>query len=186
MFTLSLWLAAGISAAHPVAADGASVSFPEGAVARLPTAVADHADAIAAAARRHGVDPALVAAVVWSESAGSPRAVSPVGARGLMQLMPATAATVAISLGRPRPTHAQLLQVELNLELGTAHLAELVADLTEGPLGRADVHRVAAAYNGGLAAALAHEAGAPLSAETAAYARRVADRWQALCRAATK
>jgi len=51
----------------------------------------DLADAIAAAADRHGLDRALLAAMVEVESGFQPKAVSPKGARGLMQLMPATA-----------------------------------------------------------------------------------------------
>ncbi|HBL29508.1 MAG TPA: lytic transglycosylase domain-containing protein, partial [Acidobacteria bacterium] len=43
------------------------------------------------AAKRHSVNPQIVAAVIKAESAGNRRAVSHKGARGLMQLMPATA-----------------------------------------------------------------------------------------------
>lgn len=48
-------------------------------------------NACAAAARSSGLEPALVRAVCWVESRGNPKALSPVGAQGLMQLMPATA-----------------------------------------------------------------------------------------------
>jgi soluble lytic murein transglycosylase len=51
---------------------------------------------IMAAARKHNVDPSLVAAVIKAESAFDPKAVSWVGARGLMQLMPKTAALVGV------------------------------------------------------------------------------------------
>ena len=151
----------------------------------LPKAVQAHWAQISAAATRHGVDPQLVAVVVWSESNGHAKARSPIGARGLMQLMPATAAAVARDLGRPVPTADDLDDPVLNLELGVAHLADLIAALTDGPLDRAAVHRVAAAYNGGLEVALRAEAGAPLPAETATYAARVADRWVARSRVTT-
>jgi len=42
-------------------------------------------------AEKHGLDPALIAGVIWRESRGNPKAVSHCGARGLMQFMPATA-----------------------------------------------------------------------------------------------
>lgn len=145
----------------------------------LPDAVKAHWAQISATARRHGVDPQLVAVIVWTESAGKAKARSPIGARGLMQLMPATAAEVARDLGRPVPTADDLDEPALNLELGVAHVADLLAELTDGPLDRAAVHRVAAAYNGGLQVALRAEAGAPLPPQTSRYAARVADRWVA-------
>ena len=52
---------------------------------------------ILASARQHRLDPLLVKAVMLTESAGRPRARSPQGARGLMQLMPATAARFGVA-----------------------------------------------------------------------------------------
>ncbi len=52
-------------------------------------------------ARRHGLDPHLVAAVVAAESSFRPDAVSAAGARGLMQLMPATARALGVDSGCP-------------------------------------------------------------------------------------
>ncbi len=61
-----------------------------------------HLDAeLVALARRHGVAPELVRAVIAAESAGNPRAVSSAGAIGLMQLMPATAASLGVNPWQP-------------------------------------------------------------------------------------
>jgi soluble lytic murein transglycosylase-like protein len=148
----------------------------------LPAPVARWAPMIAATARRHGVDPHLVAVVVWCESGGRPSVRSPIGARGLMQLMPATAAAVARRAGLAVPSPDDLDDPARNLDLGVRHLAELLADLAPASGARAldvdTVHLVAAAYNGGLSHALAYEGGAPLREETAAYAALVAERWR--------
>jgi soluble lytic murein transglycosylase-like protein len=52
-------------------------------------------------ARAHGLDPALVRAVIAAESGGNPRALSRAGAIGLMQLMPATASALAVDPWNP-------------------------------------------------------------------------------------
>ena len=70
---------------------------------------------ILAAARRYDVNPAVVAAVMRVESAYDPRARSHKGARGLMQLMPATAARFGVTV-------EELYTPERNLEAGVRYL----------------------------------------------------------------
>src|SRR5690606_38438110 len=88
------------------------------------------------------IDQALVAALSGQESNFKPRAKSPAGARGLMQLMPAVGRQVANGLGYPVWDPALLYQPDVNVELGTTHLASLVRQ-------REAVEHVLAAYNAG-------------------------------------
>lgn len=75
------------------------------------------------------VEPALVYAVARQESVFDPGAVSSAGARGLMQLMPATAQRTAKNFGQPyRGTGALTADPAYNAMLGAAHLGELIAD----------------------------------------------------------
>ncbi len=83
-----------------------------------------HQDDLFQHSERAGVDPLLVAALIRQESAWDTTAKSRVGALGLMQLMPATARTVAHALGvRPWST-ARLLDPAINLRFGTYYLAQ--------------------------------------------------------------
>lgn len=70
-----------------------------------------------------GIDPSLAYAVMRAESSFVPSATSPVGARGLMQLMPQTAAMV---LHEKKIEPERLYDPELNIRLGTKHLRELI------------------------------------------------------------
>jgi soluble lytic murein transglycosylase len=79
------------------------------------------------AARAHGVEPALVYAIMREESGYQPDALSVVGARGLTQIMPDTGRRLARDLGAPRFDPAELFVPERNLELGTFYLSQLVA-----------------------------------------------------------
>ena len=87
-----------------------------------------------------GVEPAFALAVMRQESGFDPDAASPAGARGLMQVMPATAAAVA---RRTSDDPASLAEPAVNMRLGTAYLAGLLAQFG-GSLPLA-----AAAYNAG-------------------------------------
>jgi len=120
-----------------------------------------HAQA-AAAARRHGLDPGLVLAVVGVESAFEPRAVSPRGARGLMQLMPGTATSLGV---------ADAFDPAQNLEAGARHLQSLVGRYA------GDLPRALAAYNAG-AGAVDRFGGVPPYRETRDYVRKVLRRYK--------
>jgi hypothetical protein len=115
------------------------------------------------AARRHGLDPALVLAVVSVESGFRSDAVSPKGAQGLMQLMPRTAASLGVD---------DALDPEQNVDAGVRHLEALIR-LYGGNLTRA-----LAAYNAGQGAVARH-GGVPPYRETRAYVRRVLERYRA-------
>ena len=109
--------------------------------------------------RRFEVSPRLLAAVARAESAFDPRAVSKKGARGLLQLMPATAARFGVKA-------AELFDPGRNVEAGTRYLRFLIAEF-EG-----DLIRVLAAYNAG-EGAVRRYGGVPPYRETRGYVRRV-------------
>jgi soluble lytic murein transglycosylase len=92
----------------------------------------------------YDVDPALVFAFMRVESQFNPSAVSPAGARGLMQLMPATAAAMDSRTFRGRLD--LLLEPEINVTLGQRYIRHLI----EEPLVGGELVRLAAAYNGGI------------------------------------
>lgn len=87
-----------------------------------------------------GIEPSLAYAVMRAESAYVPTAKSPVGARGLMQLMPETAATV---LHTKKIEPEKLYNPELNIRLGSKHLRELIDKFNGNRIA------VIASYNAG-------------------------------------
>jgi hypothetical protein len=110
-------------------------------------------------ARRHSVNPQVVAALIRAESAGNPRAISRKGARGLMQLMPATAE-------RFGTRKEKLYDPKENLEAGIRYLSWLVA------MFPGDLSKVLAAYNAGENTVLRY-GGIPPYRETRDYVRRI-------------
>ncbi|MGE6125070.1 transglycosylase SLT domain-containing protein [Aeromonas rivipollensis] len=94
-------------------------------------------------AQERTMNTSLLYAISRQESALYPLAQSPVGARGLMQLMPATAKETAAKLGVPYRNEQQLFDPTMNIRLGSAYLKRLL-DVYDG-------NRIlaAAAYNAG-------------------------------------
>jgi len=99
-------------------------------------------DAVLAEAARLKLDPALVAALIRQESLYDPEATSVPGARGLMQVMPEVGRRVAKSLDYDIWDPVLLYQPDVNIELGSAHLRELLDS-------QGSVVEVLAAYNAG-------------------------------------
>jgi len=114
------------------------------------------------AAEKYKVDPALVKAVIKTESNFNHRAVSPKGARGLMQLMPSTAYALQV----PDSFHP-----ESNVEGGVRYLSYLME------LFRNDLSLALAAYNAGENAVIRHR-GIPPYRETQEYVQRVLSRYR--------
>ncbi len=84
------------------------------------------AAAIVREARAHGLDPLLVVAVIQAESSFNAFAVSPVGAMGLMQVMPGTGEYWSQKRGQRLGRKTNLFDPELNIELGTSYLSDLI------------------------------------------------------------
>jgi hypothetical protein len=109
------------------------------------------------AGARHDLDPDLIASVIHAESGGNPHAVSRAGARGLMQLMPGTAAQTGVN---------NSFDAAQNVEGGTAYLNALLLYYHDNlPLALA-------AYNAGPGAVQKYH-GIPPYYETRAYVARV-------------
>jgi soluble lytic murein transglycosylase-like protein len=125
-----------------------------------PSADIASSDAFDRSAARNCLDPKLLRAVAYTESRGRPDAVSPKGARGVMQLMPRTAAALGVDPG----------STESNIAGGAAYLAQQIGRFQSVPLGLA-------AYNAG-PGAVVRWGGIPPYRETRAYVASVVRRWQ--------
>jgi len=115
-------------------------------------------DLIARASERYSVDSTLIKAIIKTESNFNHRAVSPMGARGLMQLMPTTAAALQVK---------DSFHPENNIDGGVRYLRYLM-NLFNGNLPL-----VLAAYNAGENAVLRYKNRIPPYQETQSYVRRV-------------
>jgi soluble lytic murein transglycosylase len=148
--------------AHPGAAY--DLSYTE---ARKPLFGTAYDPLIEREARRSNLDASFVSALIRAESNYEPRAVSRKGARGLMQLMPATARR--LSVRRP-------LDPTSNVRGGVQYLRELVDRFGHRP------DLVLAAYNAGEGAVEAY-GGVPPYRETIAYVSRILSWWHPARRA---
>ncbi|MFA4915723.1 MAG: lytic transglycosylase domain-containing protein [Syntrophales bacterium] len=110
------------------------------------------------AANKYNVDSALIKAIIKTESNFNPRAISPKGAQGLMQIMPATASYMEIQ---------DSLHPENNIEGGVRYLRYLLN------LFKGDLTLALAAYNAGEGAVARHNNSIPPYQETQIYIQRV-------------
>ena len=135
---------------------------PENAPPQSPRGARGFEREISAVARSTQVEAALIHAVIAVESNYNPRAVSPKGALGLMQLMPSTAREYGIK----NPMDA--LQ---NIQGGAQHLRKLLDRFANNK------SLALAAYNAGLGAVIAHGGQIPPFAETRNYVPEVLRRY---------
>ena len=122
---------------------------------------------IVAAAKRHGLDPQLVKAVIAVESGYEPSAVSDKGAIGLMQVLPATGERYGVRADARKSIDVKLADPALNLEIGTRYLADLRRLFVDRP------DLALAAYNAGENAVIRFRNTVPPFPETQAYVKLV-------------
>lgn len=121
---------------------------------------------VRAAADANQIDMALLQAVIATESGFDASAVSPKGAIGLMQVMPATAARYGVTNDQSGTVAAKLTDPRTNIHTGARYLRDLI-QMFPGQLELA-----VAAYNAG-EGAVARYRGVPPYAETRDYVRRI-------------
>ncbi|WP_255573942.1 lytic transglycosylase domain-containing protein [Erythrobacter sp. SCSIO 43205] len=109
---------------------------------------------------RYRLPPRLLQALVWQESRFNPMAISPAGAAGLAQLMPATARELGVT-NRHDPAQ--------NIDGGARYLRQMLDRFGE-------IHLALAAYNAG-PGAVSRAGGIPRNRETPRYVRSVVQRW---------
>lgn len=150
----------GLGTAPPIG--WSTVHAPGAWQDRIPEAGRPFTEMIGAAAEQSGIDPALLAALVWTESDFRPDAVSRSGAIGLGQLMPATAAGLGVDPTDPSQ----------NLDGAARFLSWQIEQFGSVELGLA-------AYNAG-PGRVREAGGIPDIPETRAYVPRVLERFRLL------
>ena len=120
-------------------------------------------DLIRAAAKRYSVDADLITSVIAAESNFDPRAISRRDARGLMQLLPATAMRLGVK---------NIFDPQENIDAGTHYLSELLQ------LYKNDLALTLAAYNAGPERVQQYGQRVPPFAETISYIRQVQHTYQ--------
>jgi hypothetical protein len=129
--------------------------------------VARFAPLIEQQAKVRGLDPAVVKAVVAVESAFDPKAVSPKGAIGLMQVVPATAERYGLLADAKRTIEQKLMDPSTNVRIGTRYLADLLKRFEN------DLALALAGYNAGEFAVERYDRRIPPYRETQAYVAMV-------------
>lgn len=168
-----VWLALGLLGAGTGAHPSPAIAYASALRAFDPRL--DDARALRLAGRvlresdAAGLDARFVVALVAVESSWQPDAVSPAGARGLGQLMPATAAGLGVDPDDP----------EANLHGTVVHLTRLLARYRGFPPQERYV-RAIASYDAGSGAVDRYD-GVPPYPETQRYVRRVITLWRRLC-----
>lgn len=124
------------------------------------------------AAQEFALDPALLKAVMAAESGFNPGAVSPKGAIGLMQIMPATAERYGLSGDKKKPIEQKLTDPRTNIRLGARYLRDLLK------LYPARQELVIASYNAGEGAVQKYKNQIPPYPETRNYVQLVRQFYQ--------
>jgi soluble lytic murein transglycosylase-like protein len=121
------------------------------------------------AAREFNLDPALLKAVMAAESGFNPNAVSPKGAVGLMQVMPATAQRYGLQADKNKSVAQKLADPKTNIRLGARYLRDLHKMFPAMP------HLVLASYNAGEGAVQKYKNTIPPYPETRNYVQVVTE-----------
>jgi soluble lytic murein transglycosylase-like protein len=158
----SVWIVRGASGSRPIEVGKGLTSqnqTPGETIAAPSAGPAQWTAHIARLAVRYDLSPSLLEALVWQESRWNPHAVSPVGAKGLAQLMPGTARDMQVNPDDPLA----------NLEGGARYL-RLMLNMFDG-----DLEKALAAYNAG-PARVAKANGIPRIRETQNYVSAIMGR----------
>jgi soluble lytic murein transglycosylase-like protein len=157
----------------PAAAPSAQPVAPRPSAAPLPMAAGNALEGfstgdarvdgfIVASSNRYGVDPLLIYSIMHRESSFKKFALSHKGARGLMQLMPATAARLGVR---------DIFDPQQNIEGGVKYM-RILLNMFDG-----DVRLALAGYNAGEGAVLKYGRSVPPYRETQEYVRRISQRY---------